>query len=487
MDDVGDDEVAAQLLQHVQSSIIAPLTPLPSSPAWRPLRDSAVASLHGSRSEHLHAAMISFGPALLAASASDTATAQISFRGTEARITVALNDAVRQGVPAALLAASIAVDLSGLVVKRARSGNSPGGPFPVLPVMDSLTGDAPLFLLGGDECDEGRGVYDLALAVKGPGGGWRGAELVSFRRLADAHLDELFGTDSWSGAAAASPTASPGAASCSAPEPVSPLHRSPRAAAAAASTLTGEHLRLLVLAAQAHSSTTMIKMPGSADIASLSSVARAGALAGQLESPSLQRLAGSLLLASVGMGRASPDAGVFPVIPLLDGKAAHGTSFFHGGGTAHGAAVALKVPEKASHRWRDRSVTWVDVVNLSTAQTAMLVAAAQRLTGAEVTPDAGKTEDYEASSPRSVPRISSAGESLATATAHSWPAVPSSSAPCAATNDELINPLLSDLELRARALGVVPRDAILAARLFGLLREAVEAGFLCAVNASEIS
>lgn len=486
--DVSDDELAAaQLLRHVHCSVIGPLTPLPHSPPTRTLREHAAASTLGSRRQHVREAMTAYGPALIAASGDPSASTQVSFRTFAAHQTQPLHCAVRNGVSAALLSEDCA-SLADCVVRRARCGNAPGGPYPVIPVTDSLTDEPPLFSLQGTA--GGRGVcnvYDLALAVKGQTG-WRGAELLSFSRLSDAQLDDIFGSQLWSGIGADDGSDVDAVSGYGRGVDMASLGcRSPFVgASSSAQQLTAEHLQLLVRAAQAHTCTTMIRQPGSHDIAALSVVAREGASLSQLEPLVLQRQAGTLLLATVGMGRARPEAGVYPIIPLLGNTSSIGSPFPHESGIAHGAAVALKHPDKAAHRWRDRSVSWVNVNSLSVAQTAALVSAAQRLAVSCAISDSGGVADsspalrssstgvgraVDAGVQASVTLVARSSASRSTTASPSCPA-----APVAMHDVASVDALLDGLLQRARTLHLFPDDELIAARLTGLLREAILAG-----------
>ena len=491
--DVSDDELAAaHLLRHVHSSVIGPLTPLPHSPPTRTLYDHAAASTLGSRRQHVRAAMVAFGPALIAASGDPSASTQMSFRTFAGHQTQPLHCAVRDGVSAALLSEDCA-SLADCIVRRARCGNAPGGPYPVIPVTDSLTDEPPLFSMQG--AAGGRGVcnvYDLALAVKGQTG-WRGAELMSFYRLSDAQLDDIFGSQLWSNV---------GADDCSDIGAVSVYERgvdmvslgSPFVSvSSSAQQLTAEHLQLLVRAAQAHTCTTMIRLPGSHDIAALSVVAREGASLSQLEPLVLQRQAGTLLLATVGMGRARPEAGVYPIIPLLGNTSPMVLPFPHESGVAYGAAVALKHPDKATHRWRDRSVSWVNVSSLSDAQTAALVSAAQRLAVSGTISDSGGCELQSAGSSPALRSSSSSSTGVGCAVDAGVQASVTLGARSNASRSTTTSPtcpvaqvaihdvasvdvLLDGLLQRARTLHLFPEDELTAARLTGLLREAILAG-----------
>jgi len=231
----------------------------------------------------------------------------------------------------------------------------------------------------------------------------------------------------------------------------------------------------------------MIRQPGSHDIAALSVVAREGASLSQLEPFVLQRQAGTLLLATVGMGRARPEAGVYPIIPLLGSTSSIGLPFPHESGVAHGAAVALKHPDKAAHRWRDRSVSWVNVNNLSVAQTAALISAAQRLAVSGAISDSGGAADsspaLRSSRSTGVGRAVDAGvqasvtlgaRSSASRSTTASPSCPA--APVTMHDVASVDALLDGLLQRARTLHVFPEDELIAARLTGLLREAILAG-----------
>lgn len=473
--DATDDEDGlelAHLLQHVQGSVVAPLTPL--SPVPRMRRCSSSASTLDSRYGHVRAAMAAYGPALLAASGGPSATAQISFRQANGHAPMPLNCAVRAGVSLPLLA-GCDFDMTTLVVRRVRCGNVPGGPFPIFPVTEPSYEEPPLFAIGvEDSMSEHLNVYDLALAVKGVSG-WRGADLVSLQRLSDDQLDELFGCETWSssnGGLAATPSFKEVSNQARFLPHTTPLAMAPAIRCATLPlVLTEPQIRLLVRAAQAGSSSTMIKVPGSSDVSALCSVARSGVKLSQLDSSSTGQEAHSLLLATVGMGRSNPIVGVFPVVPLLEDQqcaAAHGVYNAR-------AAIALKHPDKASSRWRDRSVCWVDVQSLSPTQTSVLISAARRLEEAELASasDGADSENFDATCISSKPSglCDTGVEKAACSFAGSSTSVPGPS-----FYSERVELLHSDFFLRARALGVVPEDPGLSSRLNDLLLEAIEAG-----------
>ena len=478
---IGDEDCElVKLLQHVQGSDIPPLTPL-SPLAWQhPLRDSMFASTSWSRYESVRRSIAHYGPSLIAGLSrlQDLVTTPVSFKILDRM--VPLKVCVSQGISSVMLSDCLFA-LTDEEFQFNRFGNAPRDPFLVVPVIDSPTEEGSLFKIGSTS------VFDLAIVVKGSCG-WMNSKFMSLQRLSDDQLEVLFHCKGW---LFDGDCPLPEFCDCDcATRLLSPL---PESVTIQEIELTKKHLYALIRAAQASSSTTMIKLPNSTDIAPLNIVARSGVRKHHLDAPAFQQLASTIHLTSVGMGKSHPDAGVFPIIPILGGTEITAPELDGSCIDLWGAAIAMKRTEKPFVRWRDRSVIWVDVCSLSNEQKSILISAAMRLENAEdadmiqhtIAPaihflSSSSTYDAFHDDGRSAPFIvpDSAAVHIATGSISNCDAGFGNAATVIAQSSEHhVESLLSSLLVRARTTGNLPESLLSAPHVVELLREAITIGF----------